>query len=197
MPVLFNMMNMDDFVKYLNTIVDLDQRAENAIRKITIERRLPRKTIIQAAGTVCHEFHFISQGAARVFYYKGNKEVTAWFGFETDIVSAIDSLFTQKPTNYNVELLEESLVCSIQYHLLDPVFAEFPSVERLGRLLITANYLKLDERMKMIVFQSAEERYRLVQRQFPGILNRIPLQYIASYLNMTQAALSRIRATTL
>lgn len=188
---------MDDFIKYLNTIVNLEYKAECAIRKITIERRLPRKAIIQIAGAVCHEFHFTVQGAARVFYYKDDKEVTAWFGFETDMVSAIDSLFTQQPTVYNVVLLEDSLVCSVQYHLLEPVFAEFSSVERLGRLLITANYLKLDERMKMMVFSSAEERYKSVQHQFPGILNRVPLQYIASYLNITQAAMSRIRATTL
>ena len=190
-------MNMEDFIRYLNAIVKLDYRAECAIRKITIERRLPRRALIQVAGAVCHEFHFIVQGATRVFYYKDDKEVTAWFGFETDMVSAIDSLFTQHPTVYNVELLEDSLVCSIQYHLMEPVFAEFPSVERLGRLLITVNYLKLDERMKMMVFHSAEERYQLIQRQFPGILNRVSLKYIASYLNITQAALSRIRATTI
>ncbi len=188
---------MDDFINYLNTIVKLDYRAECAIRKITIERRLPRRALIQAAGAVCHEFHFMVQGAARVFYYKNDNEVTAWFGFETDLVSAIDSLFTQQPTVYNVELLEESVICSIQYQLMEPVFAEFPSVERLGRLLITGNYLKLDERMKMMMFHSAEERYELVQRQFPGILNRVSLKHIASYLNITQAALSRIRATTI
>lgn len=50
---------MDDLINYLSTIVNLDHKAECAIRKITIERRLPRKAIIQVAGAVCHEFHFI------------------------------------------------------------------------------------------------------------------------------------------
>ncbi|AKD53537.1 hypothetical protein SD10_00100 [Spirosoma radiotolerans] len=117
----------------MTTITTLNSQATNAIRAITIERRLPRKALIQTAGAVCHEFHFIVRGAARVFYYKGGEEVTAWFGFETDMVSAIDSLFTGQPTLYNVELLEDSLVYSVQYHLLESVFAQFPSVERLGR----------------------------------------------------------------
>lgn len=185
---------MKDFITYINSIVDLDKQAVHDLQSILVERRLPKKALLISAGAVCTEFHFIIRGAARVFYYKDQKEATAWFGFERDIVSAIDSLFSGQPTIYNIELLEDSVLCSLQFHLIEPVFAAHPKIERLGRLLITENYLKLDERMRMIVFHDARERYQLLLQQFPNILNRVPLKYIASYLNITQEALSRIRA---
>jgi CRP/FNR family transcriptional regulator, anaerobic regulatory protein len=145
-------------------------------------------------GIVCHEFHFIAKGLARVFYYKDGKDVTAWFTSEGGIVSAIDSLFTGIPSMYNIEILEDAEIYSLQYNKLEPVFQNFPCVERLGRLLVTENYLLLDERMKLYAFCTAEERYIRLMEQIPKILQRVKLGHIASYLGISQEHLSRIRA---
>ncbi len=128
------------------------------------------------------------------FYYKEGRDVTAWFASEGGIVSAIDSLFTGAPSMYNIELLENCEVYSLQYNKLEPVFDRFPVVERLGRLLVTHNYLLLDERMKLFVFCTAEERYDRLIQQIPDVFRRVRLGHIASYLGMTQEHLSRVRA---
>ncbi|WP_159471011.1 Crp/Fnr family transcriptional regulator [Dyadobacter sp. 3J3] len=109
-------------------------------------------------------------------------------------MSAIDSLFTGKPSQYNIEILEDSVVWSLQYHKIEPVFKKCPGVERLGRLLITNNYLLLDERMKLFAFCTAEERYERLLMQIPDILKKVKLGQIASYLGISQEHLSRIRA---
>ena len=127
-------------------------------------------------------------------YYKEGKEVTAWFSAENQLISAIDSLFTGLPSMYNIEILEDSKIWSLQYNRLEPVFETFPEVERLGRLLVTQNYLLLDERMKLFAFCTAEERYERLITQIPNILQRVRLGQIASYLGISQEHLSRIRA---
>lgn len=96
---------------------------------------------------------------------------------------------------YNIEIIENSSVFSLQYHLLEPIFETHPIVERLGRLIITHNYLLLDERMKMYSFCSAEERYELLTQQLPNVMNRVKLGHIASYIGISQEHLSRIRAS--
>ena len=183
------------FIDFLNQLVPLSQDCQTAINHITIPRSLPKNTFLLTNGQVCHEFHFIEKGLARVFYYQDGKEVTAWFAAENQIVSAIDSLFTGRPSMYNIEVLEESVIWSLQYQNIEPLFKAFPIVERLGRLLVMQNYLLLDERMKSHIFLSADQRYEMLIHQIPGILNRAKLGFIASYIGVSQEHLSRIRAS--
>lgn len=185
---------MNYFINYLDQIVALTEESAAAINEITIHRSLPKHTSLLQNGDVCKEFHFLEKGLARVFYYKDGKEVTAWFASANQIVSAIDSLFTGEPSLYNIEILEEATVWSLQYHKIEPVFEKYPVVERLGRLLITQNYLLLDERMKLFAFCTAEERYERLLLQIPDILQSVKLGQIASYLGISQEHLSRIRA---
>lgn len=184
---------MNAFIQYLNSVVELPVETQAAINKLTIRRSQPRGTVLLSNGEVCHEFHFLASGLARVFYIKDGKDVTAWFAAEEGIASAIDSLFSGKPSMYNIELLEDSEVYSFQYRFLERLVTENPAVERLGRLLITHNYLLLDERMKLFAFCSAEERYDRLLQQLPDVFQRVKLGHIASYLGITQEHLSRIR----
>ena len=185
---------MNHFLNYLNQTVPLTPAAEEAINGITVFRTLPKNTMLLRNGEVCHEFHFLEKGLARVFYYKDGKDVTAWFSSENHIISAIDSLFTGLPSMYNIEVLEDSQIWSLQYDRIEPVFEKHQQVERLGRLLVTQNYLLLDQRMKLFAFCSAEERYERLLLQIPDILQRVKLGQIASYLGISQEHLSRIRA---
>jgi len=41
---------------------------------------------------------------------------------------------------------------------------------------------------------SALERYQLFLKEFPGLVNVIPLKFIASYLSMAPETISRIRS---
>ncbi|CAN0358360.1 unnamed protein product [Phaeothamnion confervicola] len=185
---------MNAFINYLNTIVELPLSAQEAINKITVHRKVGKNTMLLAHGEICHEFHFLASGLTRVFYYKDGKEVTAWFATQGGIASAIDSLFSGAPSIYNIQTLEDSEIFSLQYRKLEPIFQDFPIVERLGRLMVTYNYLLLDERMKLFAFCTAEERYEKLIQQFPDIFQRTKLGHIASYLGITQEHLSRIRA---
>lgn len=185
---------MNLFLNYLQGLTVLDERTNRLVETAIKRRKLKKRTTLQNAGSVCRQFHFIEKGMARVYYYKDEKDVTAWLAFEGMIVSCIDSLFTGELTSYYIELLEDSVIHTVQYDIIERSFLDYPLLERLGRLLITQNYLLLDQRMKLIVFHSAEERYQLLLQQEPKAFQRIPLNYIASYLNVTQETLSRIRA---
>ncbi|MDQ1087276.1 Crp/Fnr family transcriptional regulator [Siphonobacter sp. SORGH_AS_1065] len=185
---------MKSFLDYASAFMPLSAESVQAIDQIAWRRNIPKRTILQRAGDICPYFHFIEKGVGRVYYYHNEQEITAWLGFEGQIISAIDSFFTGKPTDYWIEILEDAQICSICNTDIDWLFTHFPETERLGRLMITENYLRLDERMKLFAFHTAEQRYEILLRQFPDILQRVSLRYIASYLGITQVTLSRIRA---
>lgn len=186
---------MRPFFEYIRTLTPgLSDEAIQAIEKIASLRRFPKRTLLHRAGDVCPNFYFMEKGLGRVFYFRNEQEVTAWFGFEGQIISAIDSFFTGQPSEYWIEILEESQVRVVGNQDIEWLFRNYPETERLGRLMITENYLRLDERMKLFAFHTAEQRYQLLLRQYPEILQRVPLHLIASYIGVTQVTLSRIRA---
>lgn len=50
-----------------------------------------------------------------------------------------------------------------------------------------------DNRSKELATLSGKERYRKFIKDYPHILQNVPLQYIASFLGMDPKSLSRIR----
>ena len=53
--------------------------------------------------------------------------------------------------------------------------------------------VKTEERFINIITKSAVERYHYLLNNQPEIISRIQLSYIASYIGIAQASLSRIR----
>jgi hypothetical protein len=67
----------------------------------------------------------------------------------------------------------------------------------LARLAFHAVYeiaKKLAEYIIGLKFQSAEDRYKTLMKEYPLIFQRARLGHIASFLGITQETLSRIRA---
>ncbi|NIJ52219.1 Crp/Fnr family transcriptional regulator [Dyadobacter arcticus] len=184
---------MSLFLDYLDTLAPLDQRTKALVESAVKVSVVKKKEFLHKAGTVCRKFHFVESGILRVYYYKDGKEVTAWFAFEGMTASCIDSLFTGAETSYYIDVVEDAKIHTVHYDIIERSFVDYPLLERLGRLMVTENYLLLDQRMKMMVFHSAEERYKNLLGDEPLALQKIPLNYLASYLNVTQETLSRIR----
>ncbi|NJO92559.1 MAG: hypothetical protein HC831_29025 [Chloroflexia bacterium] len=68
-----------------------------------------------------------------------------------------------------------------------------PIVQR-GYLLLMAAYIEiLETRLHQHRSLTAEERYVLLREQQPVEINKIPLNYIASFLGISKERLSRIR----
>ena len=64
----------------------------------------------------------------------------------------------------------------------------------IGRLFTEKYYIRLEERVMSLQFQTAQERYNQIIKTNPRLIQRATLGHIASYLGITQETLSRIRA---
>lgn len=150
--------------------------------------------IIETAGSVSKRLYFIQTGLLRVFYYKEGKDITCYFAKEGDPITGIDSFFTQTPTKYNIEVLEDSTCISLTKDELDWMYANIPGMDTKGRIFMTNSYIAMVERFNSVLFQTADEKYKIFEQQYNDILLRAPLGHIATYLGMSQETLSRVRA---
>ncbi|GGG16278.1 Crp/Fnr family transcriptional regulator [Pontibacter amylolyticus] len=157
-------------------------------------QELPKGSILFREGEVSHKVFFIERGIARAFCYRNDQEVTFWFGAENEMLLSYYSYVANKPGYETVELLENAVVHAIDLARLQDLYLNNIELANWGRKLAEYELIKTEERFMVFQFQSATERYKALLEQSPGLIQRVPLNQIASYLGVTQVTLSRIRA---
>lgn len=179
---------------HFEAVSPLTEAARKAISHCLILESYPKKYLLQQTRRPATHLFIVASGMVRSYYLHENKEVTLLLGQEQCIVCAMDNLLSGEPAYYNIETLEDSEIISISYADLERLYTTFHEIERLGRLMISQYYLEMDHGLRSLRFKSARERYLELMEKQPGLLQRAPLQYLASYLGMSSETLSRIRA---
>jgi CRP-like cAMP-binding protein len=169
--------------------------ATNAISQICTPVNIKKNNDLQPIGHTCKTIYFINKGAARIYYYKDGNDITECFVFENNILARVESLFTGRPSQKAIEIIEDAELIAINATTLFKLYDSFPDIERLFRKIFEAAYVDTVNRVESIQFHTAEERYLALLNEMPEVLQRVPLKHIASYLGITQVSLSRIRAT--
>ena len=93
-----------------------------------------------------------------------------------------------------MEALETCSVRVAEFVQVEAIINNYPELERFMRMLLISFLKNLSDRLYAIKFQTAQERYELLLKNYPQILLRVPLGHVASFLGITQQTLSVIRA---
>ena len=110
------------------------------------------------------------------------------------IIVSVYSFFSRKPSFENIEVLEDSIVQSINWDQLQYLYKHYPEFNLIGRIITEQYYIKSEERVINLQTLDAKQRYDQLLLDHPGILQKASLGQIASYLSIKQETLSRIRA---
>ncbi len=81
----------------------------------------------------------------------------------------------------------------IDYESLQVGYSLSAHHQKKGRKVAEQLYIKGSQRTFSLITKTAEERYLEFIEEYPNLLQRIPLKYLASYLGVTPVSLSRIR----
>lgn len=179
--------------QYFKKFNALSPEAEMAIAEISSMLTIKKNKDLQSIGHTCKTIYFINKGLARVYYFKDGLDITESFSLENNIIARVESLFTGKPSRKGIQVLEDSEIIAINATKLFQLYDKFHEIERLFRKIFESGYVEMVNRLEGMQFHSAEERYTALLTETPGIIMRVPLKYIASYLGITQVSLSRIR----
>ncbi|MEO6901935.1 MAG: Crp/Fnr family transcriptional regulator [Bacteroidia bacterium] len=155
---------------------------------------LPKNTMLLDFGKKATTLFFIKKGLARAYYNRDGEEITYYFAIDGQFMCSVPSVFDGRPSFSAIQLIEQSDIHCISYQDFDDCCARHHDLERAARKLFSLLLLLGLEDIESLRFHSAHERYLMVEKRHPGILNRCPLKYIASYIGTSQVSLSRIRA---
>jgi CRP-like cAMP-binding protein len=171
----------------------LSDACKQDLERVSCIHTFEKPTFLVKEGEHSDKLFFIANGSARAFYVKKGKDVTNWFAFEGDFINALNSYFQNVPSPHYIEVLEPSVVLEIARADANALSEKHFDFEKLGKRIMLNTLLRLDEHVVAMQFETAKQRYTNLLRIRPDITNRVPLNYIASYLGITVETLSRIR----
>ena len=185
------------FKSILNNVarfIDLTPVEKDQFTSLIQTKKLRKDQYLVQEGDVCRFEAFINKGSMRSFQVdnKGYEHVVL-FGIEDWWIGDLYSFFTQTPSRYNVEALEDSELFCLDKPSLEKLYSEIPKFERFFRILIQNAFIAQQQRIIANMSQSAEERYNDFINRYPQFEKRFPQYNIASYLGIKPESLSRIR----
>lgn len=121
------------------------------------------------------------------------KEHNLQFAVENWWIGDIGSFHSGKPSQLNIEALENSVILQIKKEDLLKLFVEYPKFNRIFRVLAENAMVSLQKRILQNISSTAEERYLDFLERHPHFFNRISNVQIASFLGVTPEFLSTVR----
>lgn len=137
---------------------------------------------------------FIKKGIVRAYTLVDGKEITFWVGKVGATLVSMKGYVNDEPGYETMELMEDSALYVLERKMLKELFAEDLHIANWGRRYAEMELLATEERLISMLSAIASERYKELLEKEPDLLQRLPLGSIATYLGITQASLSRIRA---
>lgn len=156
--------------------------------------RLERKEYLLSPGQVCRLFAYVNKGCFRRFILDDHsKEIVVNFAIEDWWIGDLDSLFNRTPSIYYIQALEPSMLLTLNKSDFDCACEKIPKFKLFHDRKMQRNHYAALKRLTVAKSGTPEERYLMLMDEQPGLFQRVPLHYIASYLGIEPESLSRLR----
>ena len=153
-----------------------------------------KNSVIEEAGKVPNYLYYIVSGYLRLFYLDQNgNEVTTHINCPPGFFTSYSHFISRTVSDYHVESITECELLRITKEDLDHLIAESKAMKDFSISVFQHSIAYNENRSRELSALNAEERYRKLLKDYPEIIQHVPIQYIASFLGMKPESLSRIR----
>lgn len=189
-------MHTDEYSLFREFIGNFIEVTENEwkLHRDALSRKFFKKgEFLLREKQICEHVSFINKGYFRIFGNVNGEEITNYFAFENTYATDYASFLTRKPSCENIIAMEDAEVLQLNFSNMQMLYEKVPAWQKFGRLMAEHVYLIAVERAKSLLYNSPEELYLKLMQDCPEIIERVPQQYIASFMGIQPESLSRIR----
>jgi len=184
---------MDAFNKYLQQFPHYTPSAYENAYPLLSEKTIEPGDFLLHQGKVSRNIAFIEKGLLRQYYLKEGIEVTNCFCRENTITTSYKSLITQQESDTAIQAVEESKLIILSYDSLQKLFNKDLFWQQVGRLAAENEFITSESHNRFLRDLSATDRYLHILNNDKELLQRVPLNHLATYLQVAPETLSRIR----
>lgn len=152
-----------------------------------------RKTVLTVSGETERHLYFVLEGVQRAFHVDDHHpDATIVFTYPSSFAGVADSFLTQTPSRFFFETLTSSKLLRTSYQQVRALADKHPELMA-WVMKATAFALSgvLERQVELLKF-SAEEKFRVLLKRSPHVLQIIPHKYLASYLGIDASTFSKL-----
>ena len=184
---------MESFNKYLQQFPHYRPESFRNVRPYLSIKSLAAGDFFLPHGKICRSVAFIESGLLRLYYLNDGKEITNCFCKENTITTSYRSLIQQQESEIAIQAIEDSRLIILSYHSLQKLYNQDLFWQQVGRLVLEGELLTTESHKRFLGDLSATDRYLQFLESDGALLQRLPLNHLASYLQIAPETLSRIR----
>jgi CRP-like cAMP-binding protein len=184
---------MEAFDKYLQQFPHYSSAVIESVRPYVSVRSLEAGDYLLRQGKICKNIAFIEEGLLRLYYTNDGKEVTNCFCTENSITCSYTSLISQRESDIAIQAIEPSKLILLSYESLQKLYDQNIFWQQVGRLVAEKEFITAECHNRFLTDLSATEKYVQILENEGDLLQRVPLKYLATYLQISPETLSRIR----
>lgn len=187
-----NHTELTHFIRKTIKIDDDDLKIVLSYFKIIKKRK---NDILLSNGKNSQVSYFVKKGCLRLFYIdEEGKDVTRYIAFENQFATELVSFITNQPAQETIQVIENSELLYITHDDFRHLMTIIPKWKDFYSIYLEKAYVNNSKRLISFTTLDASERYQQLFKINPNIVKRLPNKIIASYINISQETLSRIKS---
>lgn len=180
--------------KYMNKFTSLSDEEQQAIVNEIIVKEYKKGTTLLIQGEVPTKCYFVLKGCVRQYSIdESGKEVTSNFYTEEQAIVIFNHHKLEKSSEFTFSCLEDCVLVEGDFNTEKDMYTKYRQLEAMTRKMIEENLGQVQEEFATFVASTPEERFRILLKKRPHLIDRVPQHQLASYLGITPESLSRIK----
>jgi len=184
----------DQLRNVLRHISDFSDAELNTIVACFRPGSVKKNMILLREGQVCKAFYFIVRGCIRVYFItKDGQEKTRYIMPDNYLGTALTSFIAKEKSFEYIEALEDTELLTISHSDFYRLNDQYISWKVFYQKILEMAYSFQNKKIESLVTMTAKQRYEQLLQSNPGLVQRVSNKVLASYLDMAQETLSRLK----
>ncbi|PTT09252.1 Crp/Fnr family transcriptional regulator [Flavobacterium sp. HMWF030] len=180
---------------YIKKRIDVSDEDLNTILSYFKPLKQVKNEHLLSAGQTSQNTYFVNKGCLRIYYInEEGKDVTRYIAFENQFATALVSFITKVPSTEYIQVIEKSELLYISHEDFNHLIQNIPQWMQFYCAYLERAYVNNTNRLMSFTTMDALERYQLLLKVNPAIVKRLPNKIVASYINVSQETLSRLKS---
>jgi CRP-like cAMP-binding protein len=189
----------DDYVflrQTLHRIAPLPDEEFEYLRRQGEPRTYPAgQTLIDIGGPPSRCWFLIS-GFLRFYYVtESGREFNKAFSRPGEIVMPLTAALARAPNTFVIAAVTDARTLAFPAALIPALYDRHPAWERIGRVLAEQMAVRKEARERELLLDPAYVRFQRFADRYPELVEWLPQRQVASYIGVTEQALSRLLRT--
>lgn len=189
----FKTESMDRLIENIKLYTPINEQEIRLLLNAVEKKVYHKNEMIFTEGKTSDEIYFVTKGCVRLFYNVDGNDRTAFFYTEGQFICAGESYTYNIQAIENYQAIEQTELFIFRKSNIEPLLKEVPKFEIIARMATENELITCQKVIASFVTKSAEERYIDLLNTQGELFQRVPQQYIASFLGVSPETLSRIK----